>query len=140
MTRKASAITCIVLCLLLGAVLFGCSAQQQTGDALAAAYRKITPEQAMDMVNDGDGWVLLDVRTEAEFAAQRIEGAVLIPDNEIAARVEREIADKDAIVLVYCRSGRRSAEAAHAMVDMGYTGVYDFGGIIDWPYDTVGAP
>ena len=130
----------LLLCLLPGAVLCGCSAPPQTDDAPKAEYRKITAEQAMNMMNDGDGWVLLDVRTEEEFAAQRIEGAVLIPDDEIAARVESEIADKDAIVLVYCRSGRRSENAARAMIDMGYTGVYDFGGIIDWPYDTVGAP
>ena len=66
-----------------------------------------------------------------------IEGAILIPDYEISERIETEIPNKDALILVYCRSGRRSANVAHKMVSMGYTNVYDFGGIIDWPYDVI---
>lgn len=101
-----------------------------------AAYQKITPEQAKDMMERGTPYVLLDVRTQQEFDAQRIDGAVLIPDNEIA-RAEAELPDKNATILVYCRSGRRSEAAARKLVDMGYTNVFDFGGILDWPYETV---
>jgi len=103
----------------------------------SAEYRKITAEQAKEKMDETDGWILLDVRTDVEFKESRIEGAILIPDYEISDRVESELPDKDALILIYCRSGRRSALAANEMVSMGYTNVYDFGGIIDWPYDTV---
>ena len=68
---------------------------------------------------------------------QRLEGAILIPDYEIRIRAEKELPDKNAIILIYCRSGRRSELAAVELVNLGYTNVYDFGGIIDWPYETV---
>ena len=102
-----------------------------------AEYQKITAAQAKEKMNETDDWILLDVRTSEEFKEKRIEGAILIPDYEISNRAENEISDKDAIILIYCRSGRRSAAAAHEMVRMGYTNVYDLGGIIDWPYDTI---
>jgi len=86
---------------------------------------------------DTDGYILLDVRTDEEYNAEHIEGAVLIPDYEIGSRAETDLPDKTALVLVYCRSGRRSANAANELIGMGYTSIYDFGGIIDWPYDTV---
>jgi rhodanese-related sulfurtransferase len=76
------------------------------------------------------------VRTEEEFIEQRIPGAKLIPDTEVTSRAASELSDKNALVLVYCRSGRRSADAAKELVAMGYSRVYDFGGIIDWPYET----
>jgi Rhodanese-related sulfurtransferase len=102
-----------------------------------AGYQKISAEQAKEMMDETDGWILLDVRTQEEFQEEHIEGAILIPDYEIAGRAESEIPDKDTVILVYCRSGRRSADAANELVGMGYTNVYDFGGIADWPYDTV---
>jgi rhodanese-related sulfurtransferase len=103
---------------------------------MPAVYQKITAEEAKTMMDDGDPYILLDVRTEEEFAEQRIDGAILIPDYEIASRVEEELTDKDARILVYCRSGRRSTLAANEMIALGYTNIYDFGGIIDWPYET----
>lgn len=103
-----------------------------------AAYHRITAQEAKTMMDDGKAYSLLDVRTPSEYDAQRLEGAYLIPDNEILDRVEAELPEKNARILVYCRSGRRSALAAKAMVEMGYTQVYDFGGIMDWPYETVG--
>ena len=102
-----------------------------------ATYQKISGEDAKDMMEDGNPFILLDVRTDEEFKENRIEGAILIPDYEIVSRVEKELVDKDARILIYCRSGRRSALAAKEMINMGYTNVYDFGGIIDWTYDTV---
>ena len=103
-----------------------------------AEYRKISAEQAMGMMEDGKPYILLDTRTEEEFREQRIDGAVLIPESEIGLRAAAELPDKKALILVYCRSGRRSAIAAHELVSMGYVNVYDFGGIVDWPYGTVG--
>ena len=133
----------LILVVVISIILSGCagtatppSDSQATAEA-SAEYRKITAEQAKEKMSETDDWILLDVRTEEEFEEERIEGAILIPDYEISGRVESEISDKDAVILVYCRSGRRSANAAHEMAEMGYTNVYDFGGIIDWPYDTV---
>ena len=89
------------------------------------------------MMDSGDRYILLDVRTVEEYAERRIAGAVLIPDNEISSRAEAELPDKSMLILVYCRSGARSERAANALIGMGYKNVYDIGGIIDWPYQTV---
>lgn len=102
-----------------------------------AVYRKISAKQAKEMMEAGNPYILLDVRTKAEFTEIRIEGAILIPDNEIRNRAGTELPDKNALVFVYCRSGRRSAGAARELASMGYTNVYDMGGIVDWPFDTV---
>ena len=84
-----------------------------------------------------DGYIILDVRTQEEFDESHIEGAILIPDYEITNKAESVLKDKDQLILVYCRSGRRSKLAAEALVELGYTNVKEFGGIIDWPYETV---
>jgi rhodanese-related sulfurtransferase len=89
------------------------------------------------MMDDGSPYVLLDVRTPEEYAESHIDGAVLIPDTEIADRADAELIHKDARIYVYCRTGVRSASATKILVDMGYTNVYDIGGIVDWPYGTV---
>ena len=102
-----------------------------------ARYQKISAEEAYRMMQDTEAYILLDVRTEEEFKETRIEGAILIPDYEIGSRAASELPDKSALILVYCRSGRRSANAAHELIEMGCQNVYDFGGIIDWPYDTI---
>lgn len=100
-------------------------------------YRKITGEEAKILMDKNAEAIILDVRTAEEYKESHIEGALLIPDNELSRRAEKELPDKDALILVYCRSGRRSAASAMELVEMGYTKVYDFGGIIDYPYDTV---
>jgi len=100
-------------------------------------YRKISAKEAYTMMNDLSDYTLLDVRTEEEFREIRIAGAILIPDNEIRIRAAAELPDKSAVILIYCRSGRRSANAAYELIGMGYKNVYDFGGIIDWPYSTI---
>ncbi|MCL2719408.1 MAG: rhodanese-like domain-containing protein [Lachnospiraceae bacterium] len=102
-----------------------------------ALYTKISAAAAYKIMKSGDDFILLDVRTIEEYVEKHIAGAILIPDYEIASRAEIELTDKDTIILVYCRSGRRSENAAKELVEMGYTNVYDFGGIIDWPYGTV---
>lgn len=102
-----------------------------------AVYRKIPAEEARDMMRSVESHILLDVRTDEEYKENRIDGAILIPDYEISERAETELPDKNAVILIYCRSGRRSASAANVLVNMGYTGVYDFGGILDWPYEVI---
>ena len=82
-----------------------------------------------------EGYVILDVRTQEEYDQGHIPGAILIPNTEIEARAEQELPDKDQLILVYCRSGRRSKLAADILVSLGYTDIREFGGIIDWPYE-----
>ena len=113
-------------------LLAGC-----TSTPTELVYRKISAQEAKAMLDESTDLILLDVRTEAEFAAGHIEGAILIPDSELATRAETELPDKDALILIYCRSGNRSAKAARQLLEMGYSQVYDFGGILDWPYDLV---
>lgn len=111
----------------------------ETGETTGttASYRRISAKQARQMMEQTEGYILLDVRTEPEFREKRIEGAMLLPDYDIAARAEQELPDKQAVILVYCRTGRRSELAARQLMAMGYTQVYDFGGIVEWPYQTV---
>ncbi|MCT4596908.1 MAG: rhodanese-like domain-containing protein [Vallitalea sp.] len=98
-------------------------------------YIKITPEEAKEMMVEGN--IILDVRTQEEYNQGHIEGAKLLPVDSISAGKLEDLPNKDQIILVYCRSGNRSATATKALVNAGYTNVYDFGGIIDWPYEVV---
>jgi len=100
-------------------------------------WQTITAQEARLIMETSDNFILLDVRTESEFQEMRISIAILIPDYEIKDRAETELPDKNVIILVYCRSGRRSASAAAELARLGYTNVFDFGGIINWPYGTV---
>ena len=95
----------------------------------------ITPSQAIHMMTYQDV-IILDVRTLDEFNTEHIPGAVLLPVDEIADTAAGMIPDKEQIILVYCRSGVRSAVAAHILVNLGYLNVYDFGGIINWTGET----
>ncbi|MDD2968636.1 MAG: rhodanese-like domain-containing protein [Lachnospiraceae bacterium] len=104
-------------------------------DSGAAAYKKLSAQQAKAIMDSGDPYVLLDVRTEEELQERHIKGTILIPYTEVKSRAASELPDKDAVVLIYCRSGRRSAIAANDLIKIGYTQVYDFGGINDWPYE-----
>ena len=101
------------------------------------SYEQITPAEAKEIMDTQDGYIILDVRTQEEYDESHIENAVLIPDYEIADKAESVLKDKDRLILVYCRSGRRSKLAAEELVKLGYTNVKEFGGIIDWPYETV---
>jgi rhodanese-related sulfurtransferase len=105
-------------------------------EAVAAEYHKITPEEAKARMDSGDEVTIVDVRTPAEYKSGHIPGAINVPNEDILDEMPDELPDLNAELLVYCRSGRRSSDAAHKLVAMGYANVYDFGGIIDWPYDT----
>ena len=100
------------------------------------AYHKITAEEAKAMMDEG-GVTIVDVRTAEEYGQGHVPGAVLLPNEDIGDADPEALPDKDAVLLVYCRSGRRSKAASDKLVALGYENVYDFGGIIDWPYDTV---
>lgn len=106
----------------------------ENAENVTVPYQTITPEQAKGLIDAG-GVVILDVRQPDEYAAGHIRGAVLLPVGEIEAQAATVLPDKNTKILVYCRSGNRSAVAAAALQTLGYTDVNDFGGIIDWPYD-----
>ena len=103
--------------------------------ANGARVMKISAAEAKEMM-DTQEVIVVDVRTQAEFDEAYISNAILIPNESIEGE-PKELTDKDALILVYCRSGNRSAQAAQKLVDLGYVNVYDFGGIIDWPYEIV---
>ena len=104
---------------------------------MTAAYHKITAEEAKKMMDAG-GVTIVDVRTQEEYDAGHIENAVLVPNESITAdAAPAALPDKKAVLLIYCRSGRRSKLAADKLTAQGYENVYDFGGINDWPYDVV---
>ncbi len=96
---------------------------------------KISAEEAKEIIDqDSDIIIIIDVRSEEEYQTGHIEGAVCIPNEVISDQIERLLSDKEQEILVYCRSGRRSSQAVDKLLDLGYTNVKDFGGIIDWPY------
>ena len=100
-------------------------------------YLQITHSEAKEIMDSGTECVILDVRTQEEFDEGHIKGAILLPDYEIETRAESVLTDKSQLILVYCRSGRRSKNAASELAALGYSNVKEFGGIIDWPYETV---
>ena len=111
--------------------------KNQTNSNPTYEYTQITPQEAKSLMDSEKDYVILDVREQSEFDEGHIENAILIPYTEIENRAESELPDKNELILVYCRSGRRSKIAAQALADMGYSNVKEFGGIIDWPYGTV---
>lgn len=121
--------------ILISLSLFGLSACKN--DCNVPAYEQITAKEAKTIMNTEKDYVIIDARTKEEFDEGHIENAILIPEYEITERAEKELPDKDALILVYCRSGRRSKIASEELVKLGYTNVKEFGGIINWPYETV---
>lgn len=99
-------------------------------------YEQISGAEAKALMDTEAGYVIIDARTEEEFAEGHIPGAVLIPEYQISEKAEDMLPDKDTLILVYCRSGRRSKLAAEELVKLGYTSVKEFGGIIYWEYET----
>ena len=118
--------------LMLIPLLVGCNGVDHTN-----TYEQITPAEAKALMDSEEGYRILDVRTPEEFASGHIAGAILIPDYEIGSKAERILTDKDQLILVYCRSGRRSKSAAKELAALGYTNIHEFGGINDWEYGTV---
>ena len=123
-----------VLFLLIAVILLTACGHTEENDR-EAVYMNITAEEARQIMDSEEGYVILDVRTQEESDQGHIPGAILIPNTAIEARAEQELPDKDQLILVYCRSGRRSKLAADILVSLGYTDIREFGGIIDWPYE-----
>ena len=121
--------------LLISLSMFGMTACQNSGNT--PTYDQITAEEAKTITDPATDYIIIAARTQQEYDEGHIEGAILIPEYEIAERAEKELPDKDQLILVYCRSGRRSKIASGELVNLGYTNVKEFGGIIDWPYEIV---
>ena len=143
--KKALCIISVLLCILLTACgddssigIIG-GADGPTSIIVAekgekAMYEQITPEEAKKIMDSGEEHIILDTREQDEFDEGHIPGAILIPYTEIEERSEEMLPDKDAQILVYCRSGRRSKIASESLSKLGYTNVKEFGGIIDWTW------
>ena len=117
------------------AVLLLTACGQDKENNQGAVYMNITAEEAKEIMDSEEGYIILDVRTREEYDEGHIPGAILIPNTAIEAKAEDVLTDKNQLILVYCRSGRRSKIAAEALVELGYTNIKEFGGIIDWPYE-----
>jgi len=98
-------------------------------------YENITAEDAKEIMDTETDYIILDVREQDEYDVGHIPGAILIPYTEIENQAALKLPDKDTLLLIYCRSGRRSKIAAEALVELGYSNIKEFGGIIDWPYE-----
>ena len=120
--------------LLLAVMMLAACGQDKENDQ-GAVYVNITAEEAKRIMDSEEGYIILDVRAQEEYDESHIPGAILIPHTEIDAKAEEVLTDKDQLILVYCRSGRRSKLAAEALVELGYTNIKEFGGISDWPYE-----
>ena len=123
-----------LIILVLAALLLTACGQTKEKDR-EVVYMNITAQEAKVLMDTEKDYIILDVRTQEEYDQGHIPGAILIPDTEIEDRAEGELTDKDQLILVYCRSGRRSKLAAQSLVELGYTNIREFGGIIDWPYE-----
>ena len=143
MKRRIALTAAASLCLLLCACGNGTSSSEgvqsevRTTTSAAANYQQITQEKAKEIMQADDGHVIVDVRRQDEYDSGHIPGAILIPNESIGTEQPKELPDLDQVILIYCRSGRRSKEASQKLADMGYTHIYEFGGIIDWTGEVV---
>ena len=101
------------------------------------SYTQISMDEAIEMMETEENYIILDVRTKEEFDAGHIEGAINVANEVIHQDQSENLPDKEQLILVYCRSGNRSKQASEKLAKQGYTNVYEFGGIIDWPGDVV---
>lgn len=117
------------LTVLLGLSLFGCSSK--------ANYHQIDGQSALDMMNNETDYIIIDVRTESEYQQGHIKNAINIPNESIDESVSEILTNKDQLLLVYCRSGNRSKQASEKLAKLGYSNIYEFGGISDFPGEIV---
>ncbi|MBQ1196505.1 MAG: rhodanese-like domain-containing protein [Clostridia bacterium] len=120
--------------LLSALMLGGCAV---ISDSQTNTYRQITMDEAVNMMAQETGYIILDVRRPDEFAAGHIPNAINVPNETIDTAEIPELPDKDQLIMVYCRSGRRSKEASEKLVKLGYTNIVEFGGILDWKGEIV---
>lgn len=117
---------------LVALLLVGCAAPAEE-----ITYRQVNMDEAITMMEEGSGYIILDVRTPGEFEEKHIPGAINVANETIGTDEIPELPDKDQLILVYCRSGNRSKQAAEKLVALGYTNIVEFGGINDWPGEVV---
>lgn len=134
----------IIICFILTAItlLTSCAAKSvgiipssETPGSASEAYHKITSEEAKNIMESG-GVTVVDVRRPEEYAEKHIPGAILVSNETIAEKSDEMLPDKDAVLLIYCRTGVRSKQASDKLIKLGYRNIYDFGGIVDWQYET----
>ena len=113
-------------------LLAGCGAKSSE-----ATYRQITMEEAVTMMEEESGYIILDVRTAQEYSEKHIPGAINVANESIGTEDIPELPDKDQLILVYCRSGNRSKQASEKLMKLGYTNIVEIGGINSWPGETV---
>ena len=123
----------LIFLLLTVMLLTACGQDTEKGQGVACV--NITADEAKGIMDSEEGYIILDVREQDEYDAGHIPGAILIPYTQIEEKANEMLPDKDQLILVYCRSGRRSKIAAETLVELGYTNIKEFGGIIDWPYE-----
>ena len=123
----------LVFLLLVVMLLTACGQDKENDQG--AVYVNITAEEAKQIMDSEEDYIILDVRTREEYDEGHIPGAIVISHEEIAEKAEEVLPDKNQLILVYCRSGRRSKIAAEALAELGYTNIKEFGGIIDWTYE-----
>ncbi|MFA9397987.1 MAG: rhodanese-like domain-containing protein [Clostridiaceae bacterium] len=128
--KKSMNVFILLIIFILPIILSSC-----TKEVSAIAYKDITAKQAKEELDNDSSIVLLDVRTQQEYDEGHIKESILIPLDQLKSRAEGDLKDKNAKIFVYCRSGNRSKQAAIILNDLGYTNVFDLGGIIDWPYE-----
>ena len=133
---KKSIVSIFVMMLLLTT---GCTptGQVMDGDGMVRSYTHISQDTAKKMMEQDDGHIIVDVRRQDEYNAGHIPGAILIPNESISGSHPEELPDPDQVILIYCRSGNRSRQAAQKLFNMGYTHIYEFGGISDWTGEIV---
>ena len=122
--------------LLLLFLLAGCTASNEQENS----YRQISMDEAVTMMEEESGYIILDVRTPEEYRERHIPNAINIPNETIGSEDIQELPDKDQLILVYCRSGNRSKQASGKLAELGYTNIVEIGGINDWTGDTISEP
>ena len=137
MLKRMIIVMLVALCLVTTACSQTKAPPTESETSQAISYTNISPEAAKARLDSEKGIILLDVRTLEEYTAQHIPNSILIPVDVIEAEAPLKLTDKNAVIFVYCRSGNRSVAASEALVKMGYTKVFNLGGIKDWPYETV---
>lgn len=117
-------------------VLTGCSSSQSSSDDSGVSVQSISADETLTMLEEGSA-VLIDVREQSEYDEGHIANSILVPLGTVESDISNVVDNKDDAIIIYCRSGNRSNQAANLLINLGYTNVYDLGGIIDWPYDIV---
>ena len=138
--RRSNSISCgLILFTLLALLLTACSSGPQVmdGEDMVRSYTQISQDEAKKMMEQDGTQIIVDVRMQEEYDSGHIPGAICIPNESIGTEPPEELPDFDQIILIYCRSGNRSKQAAQKLFDMGYINVYEFGGINDWTGEVV---